>query len=422
MFVYTVSRCPFQNPFWFIDRPTADHVYDENGDMVPNKIRVIWGRMQNFQCVDYFQIEYFSSLDVNKDSVQKLDITERIDRKKRYFDIDAIPCTEYYFKIIAAEDWSGIRDDFKVYSEATRFTVRYTPRFKLNPRFKEKRRIVFKPPPPTATPILETTDSSLESNATNEDLYEEIIPQEPELVPTEEVFYNIRWKLRDIDYPYECLNHFEIHYLDLLDFNSTKFLRSVSKPQKKRKFLVQIQSEEFGAKCGEFDVQFIFRMFGIHRKFTELFWTPPPCVLTTTTLAPPTTEYVPFNLTADFNGTDFNFDYENFNSSYYNFSSSSDYEISDVGQNWNESVKELIPISPSMDPTEIIATTRSYAEEMRVTRVQISSLKEDYERKGWDDFTTLKDSFFESMKEFLKQMKNAEDADEEERMLFEDGE
>ena len=26
------------------------------------------------------------------------------------------------------------------------------------------------------------------------------------------------------------------------------------------------------------------------------------------------------------------------------------------------------------------------------------------------------------MKEFLKQMKNAEDADEEERMLFEDGE
>ena len=75
-----------------------------------------------------------------------------------------------------------------------------------------------------------------------------------------------------------------------------------------------------------------------------------------------------------------------------------------------------------MDPTDIIATTRSYAEEMRVTRVQISSLKEDYERKGWDDFTTLKDSFFESMKEFLKQMKNAEDADEEERMLFEDGE
>lgn len=125
MFIYTVSRCPFQNPFWFIDRPTADHVYDENGDMVPNKIRVIWGRMQNFQCVDYFQIEYFSSLDVNKDSVQKLDITERIDRKKRYFDIKAIPCTEYYFKIIAAEDWSGIRDDFKVYSEATRFTIRY---------------------------------------------------------------------------------------------------------------------------------------------------------------------------------------------------------------------------------------------------------------------------------------------------------
>ena len=93
-----------------------------------------------------------------------------------------------------------------MYSDATRFTVRYTPRFKLNPRFKEKRRIVFKPPPPTTTPILETTEPSLELNTTNEDLYEEIIPQEPELVPTEEIFYNIRWKLRDIDYPYECLN------------------------------------------------------------------------------------------------------------------------------------------------------------------------------------------------------------------------
>ena len=31
-------------------------VFDENGEMVPNKVRVMWGRMENFKCVDYFQV------------------------------------------------------------------------------------------------------------------------------------------------------------------------------------------------------------------------------------------------------------------------------------------------------------------------------------------------------------------------------
>ena len=31
-------------------------VFDENGEMVPNKVRVTWGRMENFKCVDYFQV------------------------------------------------------------------------------------------------------------------------------------------------------------------------------------------------------------------------------------------------------------------------------------------------------------------------------------------------------------------------------
>ena len=68
---------------------------------------------------------------------------------------------------------------------------------------------------------------------------------------------------------------------------------------------------------------------------------------------------------------------------------------------------------------DVISTTRSYAEEMKATRAQISSLKENYEKTGWQDFTVLKDSFFQSMKDFLQQMK-AEDV-EEDRVLFEDG-
>ena len=48
--------CPFQNPFWFYEKPVVVNVYDENGDMVANKLRVMWGRMENFKCVDYFQV------------------------------------------------------------------------------------------------------------------------------------------------------------------------------------------------------------------------------------------------------------------------------------------------------------------------------------------------------------------------------
>ena len=41
-------------------------VFDENGEMVPNKVRVTWGRMENFKCVDYFQviIDYISKLGI----------------------------------------------------------------------------------------------------------------------------------------------------------------------------------------------------------------------------------------------------------------------------------------------------------------------------------------------------------------------
>ena len=30
---------------------------------LPNKIRLMWGRMENFKCVDYFQIEYYEKDD-----------------------------------------------------------------------------------------------------------------------------------------------------------------------------------------------------------------------------------------------------------------------------------------------------------------------------------------------------------------------
>ena len=420
---FSEARCPFQNPFWFIDKPYADNVYDEiTGEMVANKIRVIWGRLENFQCIDYFKIEYFhrqTKLDPTS-SQSLLKATDRIDRGKRYFDIEnVIPCTEYYFKVVAAEDWSDtVREDFMVYSEMAVFTVKYTPRFIAPPRFKEKRRIVFKPqpPPPNDVQDVATVDAIGETDVHSEEI----------LVPKEEIFYNIRWRLKDIDYPI-CLNHFELHYLDMFDFNSTKFLRSVIQPFKRPKFLVQIQSIEFGAEC-DFDVQLIFKMYGIHRQATTLYWTPPPCVFTTTTVPPPTSSTL--NYTAYFNDTDtadYNMQFENSNSSYSN-ESSSDYNFQDIEEtnsydmNANESSSNPV-FSPTNTPIdeEKEATTRSYAEEMKATRAQIGLLKEDYEKNGWQDFTELKDSFFQSMKDFLIQMRDEDIEEGRDQMLFEDG-
>ena len=56
------AGCPFQNPFWFVEKPDVVSVFDENGDMVPNKIRILWGRMENFKCVDYFQVRQMATL------------------------------------------------------------------------------------------------------------------------------------------------------------------------------------------------------------------------------------------------------------------------------------------------------------------------------------------------------------------------
>ncbi len=40
----------------FVEKPVVVNVFDEEGDMLPNKVRVMWGRMENFKCVDYFQV------------------------------------------------------------------------------------------------------------------------------------------------------------------------------------------------------------------------------------------------------------------------------------------------------------------------------------------------------------------------------
>ncbi len=76
--------CPFQNPFWFVEKPIVVPVRDAAGEMVPNRIRLMWGRMENFKCVDYFQVEYFQ----RRNPMGTVQMTPRINRHKRSVEIE----------------------------------------------------------------------------------------------------------------------------------------------------------------------------------------------------------------------------------------------------------------------------------------------------------------------------------------------
>ena len=54
--------------------------------------------MENFKCVDYFQIEYYEKSDL--EATPKL--TGRINRHRKSYDIDIKPCSEYQFKVFRA--------------------------------------------------------------------------------------------------------------------------------------------------------------------------------------------------------------------------------------------------------------------------------------------------------------------------------
>ena len=159
--------CQFQNPFYFIDRPSVVTVVDSSGQMVADRseriirdvnmmtmkkrtynvsycrVRVSWGRVQNFKCVDYFQIEYYTE----EDPEGSFAVSEIINRHRTSHDITIAPCRylrqqrlvfseknhhhhvrNYLFKIIASEDWRGVRQDYKVGSDQIKFKVDYAPR------------------------------------------------------------------------------------------------------------------------------------------------------------------------------------------------------------------------------------------------------------------------------------------------------
>jgi hypothetical protein len=329
----SLAGCPFQNPFWFYDKPVVVNKFDENGEIVANTIRLMWGRMENFKCVDYFQVEYFQRLNPE----ETVAMTQRVNRHRRSVEIEVVPCTIYFFKVIASEDWKGMREDFKVFSEVVRFRVDYTPKFVTQPMVKERGRTR---PPPQALPTPDSTGTPV------------VVPQEPE-----EFTIKVGWRLRDIDYPI-CLDYFELDYYDTA-FNSSKFLKPFARPFKKQKFEFEIKSTL--VPC-EPDMEYMLRVFGLNKKYSEASWTPPSCVVTT---VPPTTT-----------------------------------EAASVTQEAGEEV------------VTVVSTTESLAEAMELIQAEndrlqskIDGLKQEYEKIGLQVFAAFKDSFFTNVEDFLLRRK-----------------
>ena len=97
-------------------------------------MRVTWGRVQNFKCVDYFQIESWTE----EDPEASFAVSEKINRHRTSHDITIKPCRNYLFKIIASEDWRGVRQDYRVASDSIKFRVDYAPKFIRAPVVTER--------------------------------------------------------------------------------------------------------------------------------------------------------------------------------------------------------------------------------------------------------------------------------------------
>eukprot|EP00092_Neocalanus_flemingeri_P020693 GFUD01022424.1.p1 GENE.GFUD01022424.1~~GFUD01022424.1.p1 ORF type:complete len:368 (-),score=96.64 GFUD01022424.1:15-1118(-) len=267
------SGCPFQNPFWFLDRPSVVTVVDSEGEMVADRVRVSWGRLENFKCVDYFQIEYYEQ----EDKAGTFKVSEKINRHRRSHDIDIKPCRDYLFKVIASEDWQGTREDYRMGSDTISFRVDYTPKFTKPPIVKERR---VRAPRPSRTKMKRSPRRRKKDDTTTT----EAPTPEPDLP------YNVwvSWKLSDIDWPM-CLDYFEFDYYDTV-YNESTFKKTFKGP-----FQPRMEFELLNEKvpCDE-EYAFVARVYGLTGDHSIDFWTPPSCISTTpepttTTPTPPTT-------------------------------------------------------------------------------------------------------------------------------------
>jgi len=264
-----LAGCPFQNPFWFLDRPSVVTVVDSMGEMVADRVRVSWGRLENFKCVDYFVIEYYEQ----DDRAGSFQTSERINRHRRSHDIDIKPCKDYLFKVVASEDWQGTRPDYKMGSDTISFRVDYTPKFMKPPTVKERRMRVPRPKrTKRALHRLRIETTTTEATTTTEEVYN----------------IWVSWRIADIDWP-SCLSYFEFDYYDTV-YNESTFKKTVKGPFQPRMEFELLNTQ---VPCDD-EYAFITRIIGLTGEQSMDVWTPPACMATTpepttTTPEPPTT-------------------------------------------------------------------------------------------------------------------------------------
>lgn len=257
--------CYDQSPFWFVSQPSVEPLYDPEGNMLSNKLRVKWGAMHNFKCIDYFQVEYFQKLKPTSTVMQ----TARIDRFRRYYDIDVEPCTEYTFKIAASEDYQGRREDFKAFSGLVSYKLDYTPRFTSLPSVKELK-------------IRQDSRGPKRSGRSPWGGWQADQKDEEEEEVKEPVMLRVSWRIQQIDYP-TCLDYFMLDYYDIT-YNESTYSKTINRPfPASNKIDVDIHSDT--VPCDP-EFRYILRVFGLTGAETQTEWTPPSCVLTT---PPPTT-------------------------------------------------------------------------------------------------------------------------------------
>lgn len=299
-------------------------------------------------------------------------------------------------KVIASEDWKGMREDFKVFSEVVQFTVEYTPKFINPPLVKERGKSPPqparpgppgdqrpRPPPPTGyqdqqaqAPMYPYYQGNLAGGRLDrEDLASfwgngggggggsgaqrmppagGATPAAP--VPPADLDYTIKvgWRLKDVDYPI-CLDYFELDYYDTT-YNSSAYLKRFERPFQRPRFELEVSS--LTVPC-EPDYDFIARAYGFNKQFSRSHWTPPSCVRST---PPPTT-----TLAAS---------------------------------------EDVATVTDSSG--EVVTTTESLQEKLDAVQAEndklqakIDGLKQEYEKIGLQVFAAFKESFFQGLEDFL---------------------
>ena len=114
-----------RDPVLTCDWSSVVTVVDKDGKVAADRVRVTWGKVDNFKCVDFFQIEYYE----DHDPVNTVQMSGKINKNRKSLDINIKPCSDYRFKVIASEDWKGLREDFKMFSEVIGYKLDYTPKF-----------------------------------------------------------------------------------------------------------------------------------------------------------------------------------------------------------------------------------------------------------------------------------------------------